>query len=165
MSVAIALASNELGEKIFDVLGVDVPTPLGKERAKLIKEGNFPFHGGDEKLSLATRECFSAGNLFATTDSRALSLADYVIVSVNLDIDFHKSPPVADFENYTPAIVDIGEQISPDTLIIINTTIPPGTCERVILPVIEKAFERRGFYQNSVLWLILMNVLCPVQSI
>ena len=43
MSVAIALASNELGEKIFDVLGVDVPTPLGKERAKLIKEGNFPF--------------------------------------------------------------------------------------------------------------------------
>ena len=38
----------------------------------------------------------------------------------------------------------IGERIRPDCLILIETTVPPGTTEYIAYPIIKKAFEKRG---------------------
>ena len=38
----------------------------------------------------------------------------------------------------------IGEKIGPDCLVLIETTVPPGTTEYVAYPIIKKEFENRG---------------------
>jgi UDP-N-acetyl-D-glucosamine dehydrogenase len=38
----------------------------------------------------------------------------------------------------------IGEKIRPDCLVLIETTVAPGTTEYVAYPIIKKAFEKRG---------------------
>jgi nucleotide sugar dehydrogenase len=38
----------------------------------------------------------------------------------------------------------IGEKINPETLVLIETTVPPGTTEYVAYPIIKKKFEARG---------------------
>ena len=95
MSVAVAQAMDSDGKKIFDVLGVDLPTTQGKARAEAIRSGNFPFSSGDEKLERETTACHEDGNLSATTESSAFALADLVVIDVNLDVDFSETPPVA----------------------------------------------------------------------
>ena len=38
----------------------------------------------------------------------------------------------------------IGEKITPHCLVLIETTVPPGTTEYVAYPIIKKAFQERG---------------------
>ncbi|OUU53247.1 MAG: hypothetical protein CBC25_01240 [Pelagibacteraceae bacterium TMED65] len=151
MSVAVALAKDDSGEEIFDVLGVDLPSADGKQRVQSIMSGFFPFQSGDTTIEAATKVCRSRGNLAATTNSRAFQLADIVVVDVNLDVDFASRPPVAAFNSYISAIETIGEHVGQDTLIIVETTVPPGTCEFVVLPTLMDGFKKRGLDPNNIL--------------
>ncbi|MCK4339811.1 MAG: nucleotide sugar dehydrogenase, partial [Candidatus Cloacimonetes bacterium] len=36
-----------------------------------------------------------------------------------------------------------GKNISPECLVLVETTVPPGTCEKVVKPVIEEEFRKR----------------------
>jgi nucleotide sugar dehydrogenase len=86
--------------------------------------------------------------LIATYSYEALALADVVVVDVQCD--YHKK----DFGNVRSGHAEIGaledslkvigEYINPDCLVLIETTVPPGTTEYVAYPIIKKAFERRG---------------------
>ena len=49
-----------------------------------------------------------------------------------------------DTKPFEKAIVSILERCKPDALIVIETTVPPGTCEKIIKPLIKKEFARRG---------------------
>jgi len=39
---------------------------------------------------------------------------------------------------------NLGMHISPECLILVETTVPPGTCENVVKPLIEEEFTKRG---------------------
>ena len=151
MSVAIALAKDAAGGAIFDVLGVDIPSTDGKQRVQSITNGSFPFQSGDASLEAAIKECRSRGNLAATTNSKVFQLADVVVVDVNLDIDFASRPPVAVFDSYSSAIETIGKHVGQNTLIIVETTVPPGTCEFVVLPTLMDGFKKRGLDPDDIL--------------
>ena len=45
----------------------------------------------------------------------------------------------------------IGEKIKPECLVLIETTVPPGTTEFVAYPALKKAFEKRGFKGDPLL--------------
>jgi nucleotide sugar dehydrogenase len=49
------------------------------------------------------------------------------------------------------AIRTIGKKIKPQTLIIVETTVPPGTCEKVVLPIISEEFQRRNISSKNIL--------------
>ena len=151
MSVAVALAKDASGEAIFDVIGVDIPSAEGKRRVQSIMNGSFPFQSGDASLDVAAKECRSQGNLAATTNSGVFQLADIVVVDVNLDVDFTNRPPVAVFDSYRSAIETIGRYVSQDTLVIVETTVPPGTCEFVVLPALMDGFKKRGLDPDKIL--------------
>lgn len=151
MAVAVACAKHENGEKIFDVLGVDICSESGTKRIESINHGRFPFSSGDEALEKATKECRFSGNLAATHDPTAFELADVVVVDINLDIDFNQRPPSATFGNFISALETIGNHIQPRTLVIIETTVPPGTCANIALPTLQKAFAKRDLAPSDAL--------------
>ena len=91
------------------------------------------------------REASIVGNLIATTDKENFKYADVVVVDINLDVKYHNDgSPYLDLELFKEAIRTIGSYIKEDTLILIETTVPPGTCQRVVKPIISVEFRKRG---------------------
>jgi UDP-N-acetyl-D-glucosamine dehydrogenase len=144
MATAVALARNDDGTPAFHVVGVDLATPAGERRIAAINRGEFPFSSNDRKLGPALAACRHAGNLEATSDPAVFSRASVVIVDVNLDISTARAGPTAALEPFRAAISTVGRHMPPDALVIVETTVPPGTTERVVAPALAKALADRG---------------------
>ena len=143
MATAVALAENARGEPIYEVIGVDLPTPAGSKRVEAINAGRFPFETSDPKLGPAVAKAHGRGNLRATTDETVYARADIIVVDVHLDIPFRDDEPQLEFDGFEKALRTIGRHMRADALVIIETTVPPGTCEKVVVPVLGEEFERR----------------------
>ena len=94
-------------------------------------------------------------NLIATFTYDALSLADVLVVDVQCD--FLKQDlgqlrtGYAEINALEESFKVIGQKISPDCLVLIETTVPPGTTEYVAYPHIKKAFKARGIGEEPLL--------------
>jgi nucleotide sugar dehydrogenase len=85
----------------------------------------------------------------------AIRFADVVVVDVQCDYIKERLDDVGkgfvQMEDLERAFEIIGESIRPDTLVLIETTVPPGTTEQVAYPIIKKAFRRRQIATEPVL--------------
>jgi UDP-N-acetyl-D-glucosamine dehydrogenase len=144
MAVTVASACDSKGQPIYNVFGLDLPVPNGVASIKALNEGIFPEATTDTKLIEATRLVHKNGNLFATTDESVYSLAKVVISDINLDLVEDRRWPDVNFENFEVGIRAIGRNIQPETLIIVETTVPPGTCDHIVAPALEDELRRRG---------------------
>jgi nucleotide sugar dehydrogenase len=151
MAVAVASAKTADGTPAFDVIGVDLANNVGLPRIAAINEGRFPFACEDQRVGPATRMAWAAGNLSATADPKVYGKADVVVVDVHFDVALDASPPHADFAPLRAAIRVVGEQIRPGTLVVVETTIPPGTCAKIIAPELADCFRRRGLPEDGFL--------------
>lgn len=151
MAAAVATAHDAQGRPRFEVVGLDLPNQQGQERIEAINAGRFPFSTVDERLLTAVRDAHTAGNLRATADIAALGRADIIIVDVNLDLVDEDSGPALGLETLRRAIRDIGAVIRPGTLVIVETTTPPGTTAKVVAPELEAAMHRRGLPADAFL--------------
>ncbi|MCR5272851.1 MAG: nucleotide sugar dehydrogenase [Lachnospiraceae bacterium] len=145
MSVAIASARDKSDNILYNVIGIDVDNEAGRKKAGLINEGIFPFENSDKKLEEKLKEASTKGNLKATTDKEYFSFADIVVVDINLDVKYGEDQsPYLDLEQFKNAIHTLGSRIKEDTLVLVETTVPPGTCQKIVRPIIKDEFEKRG---------------------
>src|ERR1700722_17289376 len=70
-AIAIASARDGAGDPLYAVVGVDLPTESGRERAAALNRGAFPFPTTDAALVAAAQSVWGAGNLVAVTDAGA----------------------------------------------------------------------------------------------
>lgn len=151
MALAIADAKDELGNPRYNVIGIDVPNEAGYKKASSINNGIFPFDNNDKKLKSAQKAAFQNGNLWATTDSQYFRYADVVVVDINLDVKYTKEhQPVLDLELFKNAMHTLGNYIKAGALIVVETTVPPGTCEKVVYPIICEEFSNRGIEKENI---------------
>jgi len=144
MAIAVASAKNVNNQKpLYKVFGVDLDNDIGRKKIKDINEGKFPISCNDKELERAYFQVLKEKNFEATTNIDSFKKADYVIVDVNLDVDIKGKDSKIDFYNFQKAIKTLGQNIKKDTLVIIETTIPPGTTEKLIYPSLVKEFEKR----------------------
>lgn len=148
MSVAIASRSKNK----LEVVGIDLPNKIGNQRIDSINNGKFPFKTNDSKLLSELKKSVDQGYLKASSDPSFYNHADVVLVSVNCDVIEHNNKKIIDLENFKKSINEISQRVAEETLIIIETTVPPGTCEKIVYPLFENAFKNRGL-DNSKLFL------------
>jgi len=148
-AVMTLICSNALTEE-YAVIGVDLANSNNYWKIASINEGIFPVVASDPKIEEYYEKTQSKGNLFATFDSYAYTIADVIIVDINLDVlknsDFSKTLINYDvnlkpFEN---AIETIGNNCKEDVLILVETTVPPGTCKKVAYPLIKECLLNRN---------------------
>lgn len=151
MAVAVAAACDENGEPLFDVTGVDLPNDQGLERVDRLNGGDFPFSVSDERLMAEARSAVERGNLRGTTDPSVYADADVVLVDVNLDVDQSGDLAKVNLTPFRKAIRCLGARIKTGALVIVETTVPPGTCSRVVAPELEAAFAERGLPRDAFL--------------
>jgi nucleotide sugar dehydrogenase len=93
--------------------------------------------------------------LIATYTYDALKLADVVVVDVQCDYLKESLGSVsegrADMVALEESIEVIAQNICPQALVLIETTVAPGTTEQIAYPIMKKAFQKRGILSNPVL--------------
>ena len=153
MSVAVAQAKDLNNNPLYNVIGVDLPTKSGMKIVSEINSGKFPFKCSDNKLLRSFQKCIEKGNLTATTDDSVYEMADIVIVDVHLDIELEKNKQDTNiyFEPFIEAIKTLGRRIQENCLVIIETTVPPGTCDNIVIPTLRESFKERGLNADKVM--------------
>ena len=150
MALAIANARDKAGNPRYNVIGIDVPNDTGRERTDAINRGLFPFENNDQTLQEARQAVTQQGNLWAVTDPAYFQCADVVVVDVNLDVGYTEGHrPSLDMTPFERAIRTVGTHIKPGTLVIVETTVPPGTCEKIVCPILSEEFQRRGLQDGK----------------
>tara|TARA_B100000029_G_scaffold516677_1_gene632638 strand:+ start:2147 stop:3595 length:1449 start_codon:yes stop_codon:yes gene_type:complete len=151
MAVAVSLSRDNSGDCRYDVIGVELPTEEGMRRVDRINDGDFPLPTIDQSLVQATRNSVVEGNLSATTDQSVYEKAEVVIIDVALDIPIGIDSQTIDFSVLEEAAKTVGRFVRPGTLVIVETTVAPGTCEKIILPVLGKECKKRNLPEDSIL--------------
>ena len=151
MALAVANASNPDGSPAFAVIGVDLPTPEGQRRIDEINAGRFPFACIDSLLEKAAQAARDRGNLTATADPIVYEKASVAIVDVHLDVRTVNGVATADMTGFRSAIRTLGERLPLGALIIVETTVPPGTTAKIAAPELESALHARGLPLDAIL--------------
>jgi nucleotide sugar dehydrogenase len=149
MALAVANARRDDGSPRFDVVGVDLPTTEGNARIAALNDGKFPFESGDPAIDHATTVARAQQNLAATSDPRWYERASVVIVDVHCDIKLENGRVTADLDTLRKAVRTLGAHIRPDTLVIVETTVPPGTCQKLVAPTLRECLRERGLPENA----------------
>ncbi len=131
------------------VIGMQRPSPRSYWKIPLLNRGIAPVEAEDPEVAPLIERCVNQKKtLTATFTYDALTLADVVVVDVQCDYLKEELGNCrsghADISALEESLKIIGHRINPDCLVLIETTVPPGTTEYVAYPLIKKAFEKRG---------------------
>jgi len=110
--------------KKYHVFGIDIDP---RKMEALHAQTSYIDDVTDEEIALSEVEF--------TADVSTVAQADAVIVCVPTPVDKNKQP---DLSPVTGAITAIAPHIKKGTLVVIESTINPGVCDEVIIPLLEK---------------------------
>ena len=149
MAAVVADSTDEKDRPNKFVIGMQRPSPRSFWKIPYLNRGVAPVEAEDPDVAPMIERCVKdKKTLIATFTYDALSLADVVVVDVQCD--YHKETfgnvkqGKADIAALEDSLQIIGEKIQPGCLVLIETTVPPGTTEYIAYPTIKKAFEQRG---------------------
>lgn len=115
----------------LNVVGIDI----NPEHVEHVNSGRSPIM--EPGLDEMVKETVATGSLSATTDwKKAAHNADVMMVIVPTPIDDHKR---ADLSAVISACETIAVCLRRDNLVIIESTVPPGTCDNLVIPLLEKS--------------------------
>jgi len=144
------------GEPRYFVIGMQRPSPRSFWKIPYLNRGKSPVEAEDPEVASLIRRCvLEKKTLTASFSYEALTLADIVVVDVQCDYTKESLGNVRQGRAEIKALEDslkvIGDKIQPDCLVLIETTVPPGTTEYIAYPLIKKAFEQRGLTAEPLL--------------
>ena len=138
------------------VIGMQRPSPRSYWKIPYLNRGIAPVESEDPEVAPLIARCVNEKKtLTATFTYDALILADVVVVDVQCDY-FKETlgncrQGHAEIAALEESLRIIGEKIQPHCLVLIETTVPPGTTEYVAYPILKKAFEKRGIQEEPLL--------------
>lgn len=143
-------------EPLYFVIGMQRPSPRSFWKIPYINKGVTPVEAEDPEVAPMIFRCVKEKKtLTATFTYDALAMADIVVVDVQCDYQKEMFGNVrqgkADIAALENSLKTIGKYISPECLVLIETTVPPGTTEYIANPLIKKAFEKRGIDSDPLL--------------
>jgi nucleotide sugar dehydrogenase len=156
MAAVVADTEDENGTPIKFVIGMQRPSTRSYWKIPLLNRGLAPVKSEDPELDSMISRCVNQKKtLTATFSYDALKLADVVVSDVQCDYLKEALGQVRDGQTDMAALERsleiIAEHIDPETLVIIETTVAPGTTEQVAYPIMRKVFRKRGIQSDPLL--------------
>jgi nucleotide sugar dehydrogenase len=154
-AVAAAIAGAMVSDKrpLYFVIGVDLDTEEGIAKINAINAGLSPVDSPDPKLcELIRRGANENQNLCCTFNEEVYALADILVVNIPIDVKDRTQTEAEKIEvdtgSFRAAFSRIGHLINPQALIVVETTVPIGASQHLILPALREEFSKRGFYME-----------------
>lgn len=122
---------------IFAHLGHDVKcVDLDENKVSKLQKGQIPIY--EPQLQSYLNESIASGKLSFSNKIESDTEIDAVFIAVGTP---PKEDGQADLSYINQAILDCADAYSPDSLIIIKSTIPPQTCQNIQLMLRQKGFK------------------------
>jgi len=156
MAAIVADTEDENGNPSKFVIGCQRPSVRSYWKIPMLNRGESPVKAEDPEVDeLISRCVLDKKTLIATYNNDCLQLADCVVVDVQCDFKKNDLGNMrtgeADMAALEATMRSIGQKISPECLVLIETTVAPGTTEFVAWPILKKAFARRGIETEPLL--------------
>lgn len=126
-----------LAGKGFSVVGVDVK----QDRVGRINAKENPIEGKEPGLQKLLHDVVESGQFVATTDYASLQIADICLIDVETPINEQHIP---EYKALRSACESLGNVLKDGTLVIVESTIAPGTIDRVVRPLLEKTSGKKS---------------------
>jgi UDP-N-acetyl-D-mannosaminuronic acid dehydrogenase len=123
--------------KGFHVIGID----LKQDRVQCINAGNNPIEGKEPGLAELLKQVVKSGNFEAGTDYHPLEQTDIILVDVETPTDDQHIPQ---YQALRSACTSLGEFAKPGALVIIESTVAPGTVAHTVNPILSEAAQMRA---------------------
>ncbi len=148
MAAIVADTKDANGKNSKFVIGCQRPSPRSYWKIPLINQGLSPVKAEDPEVDLLIERCvLKDKTLVATYNSDCLQFADCVVVDVQCDFAKKELGNMRSGDADMAALEDtmrtIGKKIKPHCLVLIETTVAPGTTEFVAWPILKKEFSKR----------------------
>ena len=138
------------------VIGCQRPSTRSYWKIPMLSRGESPIKAEDPEVAQIISRCVLEKKTFAATyNSDCLKLADCVVIDVQCDYT------KAELGNLRSGKVEmnaleatmhtVGDKVPAECLVLIETTVAPGTTEFVAYPIMKKAFHARGINTPPVL--------------
>ena len=138
------------------VIGMQRPSARSYWKIPMLNRGISPVTAEDPEVEPMIKRCvLEKKTLMATFTYEVLSLADVVVVDVQCDYLKNSLGDVrsgeVDMQALEQSFEVIAEHIQPQALVLIETTVAPGTTEQVAYPIMHKIFKKRSIKQEPLL--------------
>ncbi len=156
MAAVVADTEDQKGNPTKFVIGMQRPSPRSYWKIPLLNLGIPPVKCEDPEVAPMIHRCVNEKKtLVATFTYDVLKLADLVVVDVQCDYLKESLGDArngrADMAALEESMEIIAKHISPETLVLIETTVAPGTTEQVAYPIMRKMFRKRGIQTDPLL--------------
>jgi UDP-N-acetyl-D-glucosamine dehydrogenase len=129
----------------YHVLGIEKNNDEGKRKIDCFKNKVKTIHSSDNEFNKLYNIAFKRKDVEVSSDLKDLKVCKKIIVSINFEIKKNKT-----YQNLQSLFDQIAKNISKKTLIILQSTLPPGTCHNIILPRFKRNLIKRKIKLNEV---------------
>jgi len=156
MAAVVADTEDNKGDPSKFVIAMQRPSVRSFWKIPILNRGLSPVEAADPEVAPMIYRCVKEKKtLTATFTYDALKLADVVVVDVQCDYIKDAFGDVRNGQANMVALEEslgiIAKHISPETLVLIETTVAPGTTEQVAYPIMRKVFRKRGITSDPLL--------------
>ncbi len=156
MAAIVADTTDDKGQPSKFVIGMQRPSARSFWKIPMLNRGVSPVKAEDPEVDPMIARCVNdKKTLMATFTYDVLKLADVVVVDVQCDYIKESLGDVrtgeTDMAALEASIAVIAEHIPPKALVLIETTVAPGTTEQVAYPIMKKAFKKRRITTDPLL--------------
>ncbi len=128
MAVLLAAAGN-------DVTGIQRKSPRSGWKIDWLNEGRCPIGGNEPELPELLKKVVDNGNFRVTDDYGTVKNSDIILIDVQTPTDDTHIPR---YESLKEVCRNIGGFLKPGKIIVIESTVAPGTTENMVKPVLEE---------------------------
>ncbi len=155
MAAIIADSTDTNGKPTKFVIGKQRPSTRSYWKIPYLNSGICPIKSDDPEVDTIIKRCTEKKTLTATYTDEVLQLAGVVVIDIQCDYRKKALGNVSegnvDMAALEETFYTIAENIQPHTLVLIETTVPPGTTEQIAYPIMKKKFEKRGISSEPLL--------------
>ena len=128
----------------FNVTGLEV----NPEKVADVNAGHCPIEGEEPGLRELVAEVIASGRLKATSDYAVCRQADVILIAVETPIDSVNQPRYralrSALRDLAPHIRSASSEQGSRQIVIIESTVAPGTMDKLVRPTLEKQGQRQA---------------------
>ena len=121
----------------FEVIGLEIKP----DRVDMINAGRSPIQGDEPGLAELLAMVVQSGRLSATTDYARLADADVITINVETPVDRDHQPR---YSALRAACRGLGAVMKAGSLVIVESTLAPGTMDTLVQPLLEATSGRQA---------------------
>ncbi len=126
----------------LDVTGVQRRSDRSGWKIECLNSGNSPFEGDEPGLAELIHRVAVEKKTFRVTDDYSVCKdADVILIDVQTPMDGDHVPH---YDSLREVSAQAGRHLRPGTLVIIESTVAPGTIQNVVQPILERESGLKG---------------------